>query len=64
VQLKTWHIYTYAGLDNLGSATVGPWQAYATAAYNSLLRPGDTLAVNLFDHRQRSAPARLRTNLL
>ena len=47
VQLKTWHIYTFAGLDNLGSATVGPWQAYATAAYNSFLRPGDTLAVNL-----------------
>jgi hemolysin activation/secretion protein len=47
VQLKTWHIYTFVGLDNLGSATVGPWQAYATAAYNSLLRPGDTLAVNL-----------------
>ena len=47
VQLKTWHIYTFAGLDNLGSATVGPWQTYATAAYNSLLRPGDTLAVNL-----------------
>ena len=47
VQLKTWHIYTYAGLDNLGSSTVGPWQTYATAAYNSLLRPGDTLAVNL-----------------
>jgi hemolysin activation/secretion protein len=47
VQLKTWHIYTYAGLDNLGSSTVGPWQAYATAAFNSYLRPGDTLAVNL-----------------
>jgi hemolysin activation/secretion protein len=47
VQLKTWHIYTFAGIDNLGSATVGPWQTYATAAYNSLLRPGDTLAVNL-----------------
>ena len=47
VQLKTWHIYTSAGLDNLGSATVGPWQTYATAAFNSYLRPGDTLAVNL-----------------
>jgi hemolysin activation/secretion protein len=47
VQLKTWHIYTFAGIDNLGSATVGPWQAYATAAFNSYLRPGDTLAVNL-----------------
>jgi hemolysin activation/secretion protein len=47
VQLKTWHIYTFAGIDNLGSATVGPWQTYATAAFNSYLRPGDTLAVNL-----------------
>lgn len=47
VQLKTWHVYTFAGLDNLGSATVGPWQTYATAAFNSYLRPGDTLAVNL-----------------
>jgi hemolysin activation/secretion protein len=47
VQLKTWHIYTFAGIDNLGSATVGPWQAYAAAAFNSYLRPGDTLAVNL-----------------
>jgi hemolysin activation/secretion protein len=47
VYLKTWHIYTWAGLDNLGSAAVGPWQAYATAAFNSYLLPGDTLAVNL-----------------
>ena len=47
VQLKTWHIYAFAGIDNLGSATVGPWQTYATAAFNSYLRPGDTLAVNL-----------------
>src|SRR5262249_39938992 len=47
VQVKTWHVYTFVGLDNLGSATVGPWQAYATAAFNSYLLPGDTLAVNL-----------------
>jgi hemolysin activation/secretion protein len=47
VQLKTWHIYAFAGIDNLGSATVRPWQTYATAAFNSYLRPGDTLAVNL-----------------
>jgi len=47
IQLKTWHIYAFAGLDNLGSASVGPWQAYATAAYNSYLIAGDTLAVNL-----------------
>jgi hemolysin activation/secretion protein len=47
VQLKTWHVYAFTGLDNLGSSSVGPWQTYATAAYNSLLTPGDTLAVNL-----------------
>jgi hemolysin activation/secretion protein len=47
IQLKTWHVYAFTGLDNLGSSSVGPWQAYATAAYNSLLTPGDTLAVNL-----------------
>ena len=45
--LKTWHIYTSFGVDNLGASTVGPWQGYATAAFNSYLRPGDTLAVNL-----------------
>lgn len=47
IQLKTWHVYAFTGLDNLGSSSVGPWQSYATAAYNSLLTPGDMLAVNL-----------------
>jgi hemolysin activation/secretion protein len=47
IQLKTWHVYAFTGLDNLGSSSVGPWQTYATAAYNSLLTPGDMLAVNL-----------------
>ena len=47
VQMKTWHVYAFVGLDNLGSATVGPWQVYATGAFNSYLLPGDTLAVNL-----------------
>jgi len=47
VYLKTWHIYTSFGLDNLGSSSVGPWQAYATGAFNSYLAPGDTLALNL-----------------
>lgn len=47
VTLKTWHIYSSFGLDNLGSSSVGPWQTYATAAFNSYLAPGDTLAVNL-----------------
>jgi hemolysin activation/secretion protein len=47
IRLKTWHFYAFTGLDNLGSSSIGPWQAYRTAAYNSLLTPGDTLAVNL-----------------
>jgi hemolysin activation/secretion protein len=47
VYVNTWHIYTSFGLDNLGSSAVGPWQSYATAAFNSYLRPGDTLALNL-----------------
>lgn len=47
LSLATWHLYSSVGLDNLGSSTVGPWQSYATAAYNSLAVPGDTLAVNL-----------------
>jgi hemolysin activation/secretion protein len=47
VDIKTWHIYTSFGLDNLGSSTVGPWQTYATGAFNSYLAPGDTLALNL-----------------
>jgi hemolysin activation/secretion protein len=47
LDLKTWHVLTALGLDNLGSSAVGPWQSYATAAFNSYLLPGDTLAVNL-----------------
>ncbi|HEX9469320.1 MAG TPA: POTRA domain-containing protein [Bradyrhizobium sp.] len=47
VYLKTWHVYTFFGLDNLGSSSVGPWQTYATGAFNSYLAPGDTLALNL-----------------
>jgi hemolysin activation/secretion protein len=47
LSLKTWHVYAWAGMDNLGSAAVGPWQAYATGAFNSYLTPGDTLALNL-----------------
>ena len=47
VYLKTWHVFSSFGLDNLGSSSVGPWQTYATGAFNSYLKPGDTLAVNL-----------------
>jgi hemolysin activation/secretion protein len=47
LDLKTWDLFTAFGLDNLGSSSVGPWQTYATAAFNSYLLPGDTLVVNL-----------------
>jgi len=47
VYVKTWHIYTSFGVDNLGSSAVGPWQTYAMGAFNSYLLPGDTLALNL-----------------
>ena len=47
VVLKTWHVYASFGLDNLGSSSVGPWQSYATAALNSYMLPGDSLALNL-----------------
>lgn len=47
VYLKTWHVFSSFGLDNVGSSSVGPWQSYATGAFNSYLTPGDTLAVNL-----------------
>ncbi|WP_458757737.1 ShlB/FhaC/HecB family hemolysin secretion/activation protein [Afipia sp. TerB] len=47
VTIKTWHVYAFLGFDNLGSQSVGPWQSYATAAYNSIVTPGDSLAFNL-----------------
>lgn len=47
VALKTWHLFTSFGVDNLGSSSVGPWQSYGTAAFNSYLAPGDSLVVNL-----------------
>jgi hemolysin activation/secretion protein len=47
VLVKTWHLFTSFGIDNLGATGVGPWESYATAAYNSAFAKGDTLAVNL-----------------
>ncbi|MET0876383.1 MAG: ShlB/FhaC/HecB family hemolysin secretion/activation protein [Tardiphaga sp.] len=47
LSLKTWHVFTSFGVDNLGSSSVGPWQSYGTAAFNSYLAPGDSLALNL-----------------
>jgi len=47
LNLKVWHVYTSFGIDNFGASSVGPWQGYATGAFNSYLMPGDTLAINL-----------------
>jgi hemolysin activation/secretion protein len=47
LSLKTWHVFTSFGVDNLGSSSVGPWQSYGTAAFNSFLAPGDSLVLNL-----------------
>jgi hemolysin activation/secretion protein len=47
LSLKTWHVFTSFGFDNLGSSSVGPWQSYGTAAFNSYLAPGDSLVFNL-----------------
>src|SRR5665213_1872994 len=47
VYLKAWHLFTSYGIDDLGSSSVGPWQSYATAAFNSYLVPGDSLVLTL-----------------
>lgn len=46
VSVQAWRVYTAVGVDNMGSAAVGPWQASASAALNSLVVPGDSLAVS------------------
>jgi hemolysin activation/secretion protein len=45
--VKAWHVFTSFGLDNFGSSSVGPWQSYGTAAFNSYFTPGDSLVFNL-----------------
>ncbi|WKA32101.1 ShlB/FhaC/HecB family hemolysin secretion/activation protein [Bradyrhizobium roseum] len=47
LSVKTWHVFTSLGIDNLGSSSVGPWQSYGTAAFNSYFTPGDSLSFNL-----------------
>lgn len=43
VVVRTWSVYGAVGLDNLGSAAVGPWQGSTSLAANSLMLPGDSL---------------------
>jgi len=46
VRLNTWRVFMALATDNLGSASVGPWQSYATLALNSAFLPGDVLTTN------------------
>jgi hemolysin activation/secretion protein len=46
VYVKTWQVNAFVGVDNLGSNSVGPWQTYATAAFNSYIVAGDALTFN------------------
>lgn len=46
VYVKSWQMYASLGIDNLGSSSVGPWQSYATGAFNSYIVAGDALTIN------------------
>jgi hemolysin activation/secretion protein len=46
VRLNAWRVFMVLATDNLGSASVGPWQSYATLALNSTFLPGDVLTAN------------------
>jgi hemolysin activation/secretion protein len=43
VWIKTWRIFTGFGFDNMGAYAVGPYEAFATSAFNSYFLPGDSL---------------------
>lgn len=46
VLIKTWRIFVGLGMDNLGAAAVGPYQAYVATAFNSYFNPGDSVNVS------------------
>jgi hemolysin activation/secretion protein len=46
VQLKTWRIFAALGVDNQGAAAVGPYEAFATAGFNSYFLRGDNLSLS------------------
>lgn len=43
VSLDAWRMFVGAGVDNRGSAAVGPIQGYVAPAFNSVAVPGDLL---------------------
>ena len=46
VRVKTWRIFTALGIDNQGAAAVGPYEAFATAGFNSYFLHGDNLSLS------------------
>lgn len=46
VRVKTWRIFAALGFDNQGAAAVGPYEAFATAGFNSYLLHGDSLSLS------------------
>lgn len=43
VWIKAWRIFAGFGFDNMGAYAVGPYEAFATTAFNSYFLPGDSL---------------------
>ena len=46
VWVKTWRIFVALGVDNQGTAAVGPYEAFATAGFNSYFLQGDNLSLS------------------
>jgi hemolysin activation/secretion protein len=46
VRVNTWRIFAALGVDNQGAAAVGPYEAFATAGFNSYFRQGDALSLS------------------
>jgi len=46
VRVRTWRIFSALGVDNQGAAAVGPYEAFATAGFNSYFLQGDNLSLS------------------
>ena len=64
VYVKTWHIYTSFGVDNLGSSSVGPWQALCNGRIQFLSAARRHAGAQSVDHARRSARACVRPAVL
>lgn len=45
VTAQSWRVFSASGVDNTGSEAVGPWQASASLAFNSIVVAGDSLVI-------------------